>query len=330
MLFSIIVPIFRVEKFLRQCIDSIIVQDFKDYELILVDDGSDDLCPEICDDYAQKDNRIIVIHKDNGGLVSARKVGCQHARGQYIINIDGDDWICKNYLFTIASAIEDGNNPDIVMWGTTLCGDKQVVNREWTYDFGILEGKKLDFLKSVFLYDSNKVAANSGSVSINLCTKAVKTELYKLYQMKVPNDTTKGEDALLSYYLLSRCQSVYYLDYYGYCYRYVAQSMSKGITSNDFRKLENLVALMNGENTGVSRNQINIYCLWRLTGLFSLLSKSGCSKKEFVDIANQIDNELLNKVKSAEVSKIRFRDTVKMYLINHRYYSILYYILQRL
>ena len=72
MLFSVIVPIYNVEKYLRRCIDSVLAQSFTDYELILVDDGSPDNCPPICDEYAKNDPRIKVIHKKNGGLVSAR------------------------------------------------------------------------------------------------------------------------------------------------------------------------------------------------------------------------------------------------------------------
>ena len=83
MKFSIIVPIYKVEKYLCQCIDSILAQDYTDYELLLVDDGSPDTCPTICDEYAKKDNRIKVVHKPNGGLVSARKAGSEIAQGEW-------------------------------------------------------------------------------------------------------------------------------------------------------------------------------------------------------------------------------------------------------
>lgn len=90
---SIVVPIYNIQDYLKRCIDSIINQSYKYIEIILVDDGSTDNCPEICDAYAQKDNRIRVIHKKNGGLVSARKAGTAIAKGDYILNVDGDDWI---------------------------------------------------------------------------------------------------------------------------------------------------------------------------------------------------------------------------------------------
>lgn len=90
---SIIVPVYKVEKYLKKCVDSILNQTFKDFELILVDDGSPDNCGKICDEYAHKDSRVKVIHKENGGLSSARNAGLDIAQGEYIGFVDSDDWI---------------------------------------------------------------------------------------------------------------------------------------------------------------------------------------------------------------------------------------------
>ena len=98
---SVIVPIYRIEKYLPECIDSLLDQSFLNFELILVDDGSPDNCPKICDDYSKKDTRIKVIHKENGGLLSARKAGLKAAKGNYIAYVDGDDWVDKFYLDTM-------------------------------------------------------------------------------------------------------------------------------------------------------------------------------------------------------------------------------------
>jgi len=90
---SIIVPVYKVEQYIHKCIDSILMQNFENFELILVDDGSPDICGEICDRYADKDKRIKVIHKENGGLSSARNAGLEIAKGDYIGFVDSDDWI---------------------------------------------------------------------------------------------------------------------------------------------------------------------------------------------------------------------------------------------
>ncbi|MDC0372101.1 glycosyltransferase [Flavobacteriaceae bacterium] len=94
---SIIVPIYNVEEFLEECIESILNQSFKDFELILVNDGSTDRCPEICDDYAIRDQRVIVINKINGGLSSARNAGIDAAKGSYLSFVDSDDFISSDY-----------------------------------------------------------------------------------------------------------------------------------------------------------------------------------------------------------------------------------------
>lgn len=90
---SVIIPVFRVEEYLSRCVVSVVNQTYKDLEIILVDDGSDDRCPEICDSWARKDARIKVIHKKNGGLSSARNAGLEAATGLYVAFVDSDDWI---------------------------------------------------------------------------------------------------------------------------------------------------------------------------------------------------------------------------------------------
>jgi glycosyltransferase involved in cell wall biosynthesis len=90
---SIIVPVYKVEEYLHKCIDSILAQTFTDFELILIDDGSPDNCGRICDEYARKDSRVFVIHKENGGQASARNAGIDIARGEFIGFVDSDDWI---------------------------------------------------------------------------------------------------------------------------------------------------------------------------------------------------------------------------------------------
>ena len=93
MFFSVIIPVYKVEKFLPDCIESVLNQTFSDFEMILVDDGSPDACPEICEEYRKKDDRIKVVHKENGGLASARRAGIKVAQGDFVFNLDSDDLI---------------------------------------------------------------------------------------------------------------------------------------------------------------------------------------------------------------------------------------------
>ena len=92
---SVIVPVYKVEEYLSECIESILAQTYEDFELILVDDGSPDKCPRICDEYAVKDTRIRVIHQDNGGLSVARNTGISEAKGEWLVFVDSDDFVDK-------------------------------------------------------------------------------------------------------------------------------------------------------------------------------------------------------------------------------------------
>lgn len=100
---SIIVPVYNVEKYLPRCLDSIIGQTYKDWQCLVIDDGSTDTSGAICDEYARKDNRVKVSHKKNGGLTSARNHGLERANGDWIMHVDGDDWIELDSIEQIAT-----------------------------------------------------------------------------------------------------------------------------------------------------------------------------------------------------------------------------------
>ena len=109
--FSVIVPVYKVEDYLERWIKSILQQTYKNFELILVDDGSPDNCGIMCDEFAKKDDRIIVIHQENAGLSAARNAGLAIARGKYILFVDSDDWILESTTIKLADIINK-KNPD--------------------------------------------------------------------------------------------------------------------------------------------------------------------------------------------------------------------------
>ena len=104
--FSIVLPIYNVERYLQRCLDSVLGQTYKNYEVIMVDDGSTDNCPAICDNYAARDTRIKVIHKQNAGLGMARNTGIENATGDYICFFDSDDFVATNLLELCAKELE--------------------------------------------------------------------------------------------------------------------------------------------------------------------------------------------------------------------------------
>lgn len=125
-LISVIVPVYKVEEYLPACIDSILAQTYQNLEIILVDDGSPDNCPAICDEYAKKDSRICVIHKENGGLSDARNAGLNRCRGEYISFIDSDDTISKNWIENLQCVIKDF---DFVIAGVTYVNNEKIFSQ---------------------------------------------------------------------------------------------------------------------------------------------------------------------------------------------------------
>ena len=104
---SVIVPVYNTEKYLHRCIDSILAQTFTDFELLLIDDGSKDNSGAICDEYAAKDSRVRVFHKENGGVSSARNLGLDNVRGEWVTFVDSDDWVEKEYIELFVKNIDD-------------------------------------------------------------------------------------------------------------------------------------------------------------------------------------------------------------------------------
>lgn len=173
---SIIVPIYKVEKYINKCVDSILHQTYDELEIILVDDGSPDNCPAICDEYAKKDSRIQVIHKQNGGLINARKSGLEIAKGEYIGFVDGDDWIEPEMYELFAQQIKK-YSPDMVISdfyydsGTKPANSEQLFEREY-YDKYALENE---------IYPHMLFSGTYYKFGINPCcwSKVYKKELLK-------------------------------------------------------------------------------------------------------------------------------------------------------
>lgn len=124
-LISVIVPIYKVENFLNKSVESVLNQSYKNFELILVNDGSPDNCPKMCDDWAKKDSRIKVLHKENGGLSSARNAGLNICKGEYIAFLDSDDYLEKDYLKKLLAAML-ANDADLVICGLNYVDENGV------------------------------------------------------------------------------------------------------------------------------------------------------------------------------------------------------------
>ena len=217
---SIIVPIYKIERYLRQCIDSILTQTFTDYELLLIDDGSPDGCPAICDKYAEKDERIRVIHKPNGGLTSARNEGVENTKGEWIMHIDGDDWVEPTYIEELYNAAIN-NDADIA-----ICG----------FRFAFEDGTYIEEHPTV--WDNNKsdsVNRYIASVWTTAWGSIHKSSIYKDKGVRSPKNITFCEDFHLMIRLIFFANKVVSIDRPLYFYR---QQQSSIVHSTSFEKIQ--------------------------------------------------------------------------------------------
>ena len=169
---SVIIPVYNVKNYLEECVDSILSQTFSDFELILVDDGSTDGSSEICDRYLS-DSRVKVVHKENGGLLSARKAGVEQVKGDYVCFIDSDDYVANDFLLNYNKILEK-YNPDVIAINLTrFCNDDRREIKNSAQE-GYYENTELDALKKKLIYDDSQGGFNLGVVMFSVCCKCIK------------------------------------------------------------------------------------------------------------------------------------------------------------
>lgn len=216
-LISVLVPIYNIEPYLRKCIDSIIGQTYTNLEIILVDDGSVDECGTICELYAEQDQRISVIHKKNEGLVAARKSGLAIAKGEYILNVDGDDWIESDMVERLLSAlIQTGS--DVAQTGYIEEGGK---GKKQIYDFVV---EKIDSSSRTRLVES--WMEKKPIVDNQIFTKLMQKEIFQKAYECVPDDMSYGEDCIFLTYLILQDIQIIMVDSCLYHYRIREGSLS--------------------------------------------------------------------------------------------------------
>lgn len=228
-LISVLVPIYRIDRYLGICVESLLNQTYKNLEIILVDDGSPDRCPEICDLYASKDERIKVIHKENGGLVSARKAALMAAKGSYIGYVDGDDWVGPGFYHSLYSSIKE-SDADIAIAGFSrdlFSSTKNILN---AIPSGIYEGDALDAIKKQMIADGDFYRHG---ITTYLWNKLFKREVIEKYQMEMDNRITIGEDAATVYPAIMASKKIVITDNCAYHYRQREDSMLKTATNHN-------------------------------------------------------------------------------------------------
>lgn len=210
-LISIIVPVYNVEKYLDRCLESIVNQTYKNLEIVLVDDGSIDNSGEKCDEWLKKDNRIKVIHKQNGGVSSARNVGLEEASGKYITFIDSDDYVLENYIENLCTLID--NHTKVVR---------------------IILDSNFEELK-VYSQRFFDIFENTGKFN-TACFQLIEKQLLMDYKIKFNEKAGFGEDLLFSIHTMIAAKTIKIANFDGYKIFYNADSITKKVDKDLMKK----------------------------------------------------------------------------------------------
>ena len=276
---SIIVPVYNVEKYLRKCIDSILNQTFKDFELILIDDGSTDESGKICDEYNLKDNRIKVIHKENGGLSSARNAGLDIAQGEYIGFVDSDDWIELDMYEELYKICKE-NDTDVGIVGINYGGASEKK-----------KSKKIEIYSNKLILDD--LVYNKG--------KEITWPAWnKLWLKKVIGESRfkEGriyEDGLFLYSLSSKIKKVAKIDYEAYNYRMDNESITR---------------------SKISKKQVDF--LYNTLDIYKFLPSPYKEEMFIRDLIRYTEYILLEMIKQKNINKDIIKEIKKFYNDNFK------------
>lgn len=233
---SVIVPVFNTERYLRACVDSILSQTLTELEIVLVNDGSSDSSGDICDEYAAKYERVTAIHKENGGVSSARRAGVAAAKGQYIAFVDSDDWIEQDmYAQMFAYVREQG--ADVVMCDILFETSEGPVLQKNAVPDGLYcdRARQEIFATMLFHYEWEQPG-----VIPSLCSKLFRREIVERVLFDVDSSIVYGEDGLCSYPSLLDAERIYVMHRTLYHYR---QNPTSATNSYDPDQLEKFLLL---------------------------------------------------------------------------------------
>ncbi len=223
---SVIVPVYRVENYLRRCVDSILAQTYENLEIVLVDDGSPDRCPEICDEYAREHENVIVVHKPNGGLTSAWKEGVRNASGAFLGFVDSDDWIDPDMYERLEEALKKYDS-DIAMAGLVFdYEDKNYPPRRETnrIEGPVYRGEELKRLYPTLLNDGSFIGR---TIQPSRVTKLFRRKLVEQNLDLWDERVSVGEDLQMVFAAVLDADSICVIpDYYPYHYWYNLSSMT--------------------------------------------------------------------------------------------------------
>ncbi len=311
--FSIIVPIYKVEKYLIQCVDSLINQTYKNIEIILVDDGSPDNCPNICDEYAKKDSRVVVVHKENGGLVSARKAGAEIATGDYCVSVDGDDWVTTDYIQEMYNILLK-HPVDMIYANAFLSYNDNNVDDKMYRDYRLGYYNEEELKKEIF--PSLLQRYDATYIHTTICIKVFKRDLYLQQQSKVDSRIKIGEDRACVIPYIYNSKSIFITDKIVYYYRQNSASITKNRKPFSF---EGLALFAEHIKTNVNLSEYDfLEQYYRLIEheFFNVAVSQFYKKDKYRNVKKEIKQKMNEEPFKDVLGKAKFKGSKKAWLMH--------------
>lgn len=312
---SVIVPVYKVEKYLDRCIESIVSQTYENLEIILVDDGSPDNCPKMCDEWANKDNRIKVIHKENGGLSDARNVGIEAFTGDYILFVDSDDYIDSTMVEKMINRVEY-DNTDMCVCAFVTFKDGEEINRSYEKQAEVITAEEALFRLTQKEYNVYFVIA---------CCKLIRREVISKLRF------VKGkihEDEFMCHHLIGNCKNISCIYEPLYFYYMREGSITKSnITTTKLAVIEAMKDRIDyiAINFPKLLPDIQALALNGFIGQYCVSRNKGADKKIF----NAFRDEFLKLYKESKPMKMPISKSLRIKFFIFRYFKNAYYILYR-
>lgn len=232
---SFILPIYNVEKYLSECVESILVQTYRDFEILLVDDGSPDNCPALCDEWAKKDSRIKALHKSNGGLSDARNYGLEHAQGDYVVFVDSDDfWVNKDCLENLMNVVDVHPECDFIGFNCSYYYSDTKTFKKWVaYDESLSKPTDKDTVLCSLVA--------SGTFPMSACLKIIKRKSLSEINLHFIKGLL-SEDIPWFIDLLEGAKKCMFINDYIYAYRQgVVGSISNSFSVRNFNSILRII-----------------------------------------------------------------------------------------
>lgn len=329
MLFSVVVPVYNAEKYLVQCIESIVNQNFKEFDLILVNDGSTDGSGQICDKFAEKYDNIRVIHKKNEGQVKARIDGVNAAKGEYILFGDADDWFEEGALQKVDEIVKK-DNPELILFGFQYVETGKYTKSSHSFEERLYVNEEKKVLYTQMICDSERIFTELSIFPAVWC-RVIKRELLIEWQGKVDAKLKVGEDLVLLTYCMLNASSVYVCHKNLYNYRVLGDSLSHKYSEGMFQNLCLIKDELEKVCTNCNREcvvQVRAYVLKELWNCVVKVCRHKTKREVIHMLKSDFDvRELCAYVKTVNTCKVDLKMRMALVLLKYQKWKMLYYLI---